>query len=666
MKKFGIASLLLIIILGVISIFYFDLLNLKYSKEAVLASIVSAEDTRRVTGKFNEYLSDPDPEIRRRAALAVGRIGDNKAASALFKLLEDSVAEVAETAAFSIGLTGERKFLSEILDLCADYQPELLAVCIQSVGRLSDSSMTDSNELLASYLTHVDHRVREQAAYAVWRAGYKDAEGYLVDLCRNDPVRPVRIAALYALVRMKAAGPVELYADWIPDSDPYVRMLALRGMALSGPDGGISIIASGLNDRDNDVVAQAVISLGEIGSDKAIDRLVSRYAVEEDEKLKVLLLETFARLETAGAVEYAHDDINEETSSNIKAAAVGYLAKIEKREIIPLIDSLADLNDAYLDTKLAAALGEIGGEVVKPRLAAFFNDSAAAVRAAAFEALCEADVGNVDYYLRTALADEDMLLRASAVEKIGELKKYDYLGQLMSIMKLREKADVDVKRAIVETAAKFLENDADSLVEDILYHALLDEEYIVSRDAAAVYKDKLGVDKSAFVAFPSGYIGTRKIKSLFSKYRDNPTATIVTRHGDILIELFFDTAPLTVNSFISLAREGFFDGLNFHRVVPAFVVQGGDPRGDGWGGPGYSLRCEYSNLTFKRGAVGMAHSGRDTGGSQFFITLMPQTHLDARYTLFGQVISGMQAVDQIVRGDIIERVDIEMSYEKKK
>jgi len=126
------------------------------------------------------------------------------------------------------------------------------------------------------------------------------------------------------------------------------------------------------------------------------------------------------------------------------------------------------------------------------------------------------------------------------------------------------------------------------------------------------------------------------------------------------VEIHLDVveAPLTTASFVDLARAGFYDGLVFHRVEPGFVVQGGCPRGDGNGGPGYALRCEITRRPFGRGAVGMALSGKDTGGSQFFVTLSPQPHLDGGFTLFGQVVAGMDAVDRIRPGDVIERVEV--------
>ena len=131
-----------------------------------------------------------------------------------------------------------------------------------------------------------------------------------------------------------------------------------------------------------------------------------------------------------------------------------------------------------------------------------------------------------------------------------------------------------------------------------------------------------------------------------------------TDRGTIQIELAVLDAPLTVENFVTLARKGYFDGLSVHRVVPDFVIQSGDPRGDGEGGPGYTIRDELSERPYLRGTVGMALDWADTGGSQFFITHSPQPHLDAKYTVFGRVIAGMDVVDQIQQGDIIRRVRV--------
>lgn len=148
------------------------------------------------------------------------------------------------------------------------------------------------------------------------------------------------------------------------------------------------------------------------------------------------------------------------------------------------------------------------------------------------------------------------------------------------------------------------------------------------------------------------------------------TATVkMVKGGEFVIQLFPDKAPLTVNNFVFLARQGFYDGVTFHRVLDGFMAQGGDPTGTGTGGPGYEFANEDSDLTFdKAGVVAMANAGRDTNGSQFFITFAPQPRLNGGYTIFGQVVSGMDVVNGLTRrnpdeqptftGDAMETVTI--------
>lgn len=146
--------------------------------------------------------------------------------------------------------------------------------------------------------------------------------------------------------------------------------------------------------------------------------------------------------------------------------------------------------------------------------------------------------------------------------------------------------------------------------------------------------------------------------------RMNPVAVIVMdKGGEIRIELFPGDAPKTVESFTALARRGFYDGLAFHRVVPGFVVQGGDPKGDGTGGPGYTLTAEFNARKHVRGTVAMARAQHpDSAGSQFYICFAPQPHLDGQYTIFGQVVAGMEVVDRIGRGDRMRTIRIEAGH----
>ena len=137
------------------------------------------------------------------------------------------------------------------------------------------------------------------------------------------------------------------------------------------------------------------------------------------------------------------------------------------------------------------------------------------------------------------------------------------------------------------------------------------------------------------------------------------TATIETEKGDLVLELFASNVPITVNNFVFLARDGFYDGLTFHRVVPGFVVQGGCPIGDGTGGPGYRFDDEITEHTHVAGALSMANSGPDSNGSQFFITYTPQHHLNGHHSVFGQLVEGTDVLGRIEQGDVMIRITIE-------
>ena len=135
-------------------------------------------------------------------------------------------------------------------------------------------------------------------------------------------------------------------------------------------------------------------------------------------------------------------------------------------------------------------------------------------------------------------------------------------------------------------------------------------------------------------------------------------AIIETEKGDIVLELFENEAPNTVDNFVKLINKGFYNGLKFHRVIDNFMIQGGCPNGTGTGGPGYTIKCEINPKKHRTGTLSMAHAGKNTGGSQFFITHAPQPHLDGVHTVFGQVKEGMDVVNKIKQGDVMTKVSV--------
>ena len=189
------------------------------------------------------------------------------------------------------------------------------------------------------------------------------------------------------------------------------------------------------------------------------------------------------------------------------------------------------------------------------------------------------------------------------------------------------------------------------------------DKYLHQADKDGYYQSAPKEDKQAQIgqlylqdvgSYKEIWAKEKAIREAEAKADDLPRVLLKTNQGDIVIELFENQAPNTVANFISLVKKGFYNGLAFHRVLPGFMAQGGDPKGDGTGGPGYAIACECSRLDHRlhfRGTLSMAHRGRDTGGSQFFLTFVPTSHLDGKHTAFGRVIEGMDVLAKLQRRD---------------
>jgi cyclophilin family peptidyl-prolyl cis-trans isomerase len=249
---------------------------------------------------------------------------------------------------------------------------------------------------------------------------------------------------------------------------------------------------------------------------------------------------------------------------------------------------------------------------------------------------------------------------------------------------LREKApvlDAEQTEAVCRLVVQGLSGDAaDPLISaapllpragetgrDLLTRLLSSRYYPVRLRAALTLKQMGEADPFARIV-PMPAAPDDFYRNFLKRGRYGCQVEIRTNKGSFFLELFRNDAPLTCMNFLSLAGERYFDGIMIHRVVPDFVVQAGCPLGTGNGGPGHSIPCEINTLIYDRGMVGMALSGRDTGGSQFFVTLSPQPHLDGGYTIFARVSGGLEVVDNLIEGDRIEGIEIfwDIPWEEKR
>jgi cyclophilin family peptidyl-prolyl cis-trans isomerase len=298
-------------------------------------------------------------------------------------------------------------------------------------------------------------------------------------------------------------------------------------------------------------------------------------------------------------------------------------------------------------------------------------------------AVAELKPDNIDDILRGQLANADVFIRAAAAGAIADRPKdpdnVAALKAAFSVAFIKDKHEDDAMLAIMDALFKL---DKEAAVGSLLV-ALNAPDYLVRKKAFELLADPglpaknpglptlvesaRGKHKDQVLPYSPAY-GTRlgQVLNTDVDYRralmrkdGSVRAIVTTEKGPFTIEFDPEEAPLTVDNWVKLARAGYFNGLEVHRVVPNFVMQDGDPRGDGNGGPGWSIRCEINMLPYDRGAVGMALSGKDTGGSQWFVTHAPQPHLDGGYTVFGHVAEkDMNVVDSIVRGDRIISVKI--------
>lgn len=316
----------------------------------------------------------------------------------------------------------------------------------------------------------------------------------------------------------------------------------------------------------------------------------------------------------------------------------------------PLLNGWLEAAPRWKNVQAIRALGRLKDEASRAKLVQLCADQDPIVRDAALGALGEAgEFPERAALLERAMASGESLQLASALT----LATKDDAPKLLELAR-KTYTDVDFQYALFDQLPTWLGREAaDAAFKTFLEHP----DYLVRLKAFNLLGASAGSRDQVLAQhwtrqLPQGLLNEaasllRRKEPLFWELQTNK--------GKVTIQLQADYAPITVANIMHLTRKGYFDHMTLHRVVPNFVVQAGDPRGDGSGGPGYAIPCEINLQRFGRGAVGMALAGKDTGGSQFFICHSPQPHLDGGYTVFGQVVVGMNVADLLEEGDVIER-----------
>ena len=618
-------------------------------------------------------LTDDEGRVRRRAALAVGRVGLVEGVEPLTRLLGDGDPEVRQMAAFALGLLGDRQARDPLVGALADSSPLVQGSAAEALGLIGDPTAAES-------IGHVVAQVVQSGVLA-------QPPGDEADARRDTPAAVFRLG-VYALVRLNAFAPLaaavldssgQPRVRWWPvafalqrladqralnalvtlasDAHPYTQTFAVKGLAALKDRAAVPILVPLVSSRDKTIALEAVKALGRIGDSAGAGPLLAIIRDRNGEpRVRSEAVSALGGIQTAAVNDLLLDLISDR-SPDVRAASLRALAAFDSDNFVAVLSGLDPDRDWSVRAALASVLGTLTPERGLPRLTMMLDDTDQRVIPSVIASLVKLKDPKTAALLLERLKADDPVVRASAANGIGELKPPDGAAALAAAYASGQRDAIYTARAAALAA---LVKYGPAEARPVLTMALNDKDWAVRVRAAMLLKQ---LDPSSDAGLQIRPAPTRLATEAYAapRFVSPPVSTHVyleTDRGTIQIELAVLDAPLTVDNFITLARSAFFDGLSVHRVVPGFVAQTGDPRGDSEGGPGYTIRDELSELPYLRGTVGMALDWADTGGSQFFITYSPQPQLDAKYTIFGRVVGGMDVVDAIQQGDVVRRVRV--------
>ena len=617
-------------------------------------------------------LGDGEARIRRRAAIAVGRVGLPDGVPALARTLQtDSDPEVRQMAAFALGLIGDPSAVDALRAAMADSSPLVAGRAAESLGLIGDAAsapligkLVAAHADAAAALSPDDTRPETASAvdafkFAVYAlARLKAYEPLAAAVLQPDGQPRVRWwPVAYALQRIEDPRALPALLSLATTDSSYTRAFAVKGLGALKDPAAVLVLLPLIESAHvpSAPAIEAIRAMGRIGDERGgpvLTKLLYTRGLHPTVRAETLLAlgGSAATISVDAFVDFIGDP-----QPSVRLAALQSFAKRDDDTFLTVLSGLDTDPHWSVRAGLATVLGDKDPERALPRLTTMLSDADTRVIPAVLTALTKLKAPDIEKILLARLAGEDVAIRASAATNLGDLKPSGGVEALIAAY-ARGEADlvVDVRAAAIEALAKY-----GAAAVPPLRAALSDKDWAVRVKAAELLKtlDPTIETSQAIRPAPSGRPVNYNDPVLINP-AVSPHVYIETDKGTIEIELDVLDAPQTSSNFIALVRKGYFDGLVFHRVVPNFVVQGGDPRGDGDGGPGYAIRDEHNQEPFLRGTVGMALAWRDTGGSQFFITHGPQPHLDARYTMFGRVIAGMEVVDAITQWDVMKRVRV--------
>jgi peptidyl-prolyl cis-trans isomerase B (cyclophilin B) len=608
---------------------------------------------------MDQGLAIDDPEIQSTAAGTVGIVRDREFLFRLGELCHNHEKRVREAAIFALGEVGDPAAIGPLAAVLHAEDSASQIRAIEAMGKIGDETAAP---FIRPFLRKSDDQACE-AALALWRMSDSSSLGDLRWLAQNSSGRGL-YGAIYAMSRMLPDSCVEEFSGIFErfegaDGDfAEISAVAARGLALSGDSAAVlHVYDNYYNILPRPAKIELINSMGQLGLGRAdLEKILEETADSGLKRAIILSLGQIGNPKSGNVI----DQYTGDASLQVRLAAIAALPEIDKKSPTDTLKKLESDRNWQVRAEVARSLGKIKSNSSLKQLRLMLEDNDDRVKAAVIEGLGEFPIKrNIDIIKAALNGSSDYVVRSVAADVLGKSKDSVALEILLETAERNVTTDeIDFARGLVVAVGNFVDTTeagvkAREVIEKYLHH----QNRVVRQDAfAALGKFAPGdFDPGAFDAV----YDDEHYKFLRDLNGAGVVAVMETSRGTIKIKLEPDTAVRTVANFVKLARRGFYDNLTFHRVVQDFVIQGGCPRGDGWGGPGYMIREEINPLKFKRGTIGMATSGRDTGGSQFFICLSGQPHLDGRYTAFGNVIEGGDILDKIEIGDIIKSIKIE-------
>jgi len=653
------------------------------------ARLMAMTDTRQLDMSLVERaLATKWRSLRAAATMSIGQVGADRGragAARLRGLLSDKDLTVAADAAYSLGLLRDTTAIADLrAALVANHElareaawalgeigaPARVAITA-GLGARHDADVAIQMLLAAAKLRPVpilavEPYLRERHPSVVWAAAYAIARTRA----------PAGVSDLIALDNTPVVAAKPLSADRSTEPEaPYTdsasgaaraRAEIARGLAKSAAGDSLATKAFGVlsrlvGDADPHVRINAVRSIGTYGP--TAKQAVLYAARDRDPNVRIAAAQSLGTVLTKDASDlpalWAAD-----TSIVYRSSLLASAARAGLRP--PELVSWASSPDWRLRAAVASAEGDtLDRGFAFSRTAPLLGDPDPRVREAAYGAISPSAglplEDTVHALLVNGLRDPDFYVRATVIGALADRPSAADLPAVLASYNLaaRDSAN-DARLAAIQYVGALWKKDSSSVNASLVGQLSQTPtpadplERAAGKSVPAWKKWSAVVSTPKPIAWYEGMVRSLVVPASIGKPAN---ATIYTVRGPIRLELFGADAPITVSNFLSLARSGFYRNTRFHRVVPNFVAQDGDPRDDGNGGPGYAIRDEMNRRRYERGAVGMALSGPDTGGSQYFITHSPQPHLDGHYTVFGRVIKGFDVLDRIVQGDQITRVD---------